>query len=346
MTSLNDVLAGVSSVDGSVAAQARERIDGLAKPPHSLGRLESLGVQLAAIAGRCPPPPPDPARIVVVAGDHGVVAQGVTRWPSALSGVLAATVAAGGAGVNVLAGVAGAQLRVLDAGLASAVPGVEAAVVRRGTGDLAVEAAMTRAEVLAAIELGIAEAERAAGEGVRCLATGEVGIGNTTTAAALVAAFTGAPASEVAGRGADSPPEVVAHKGEVIGRALALHRPDPTDPIGVLAAVGGVEQAVLTGLVLGAARNRLPILLDGVTGAAAGLAAVALCPAACGYLIAAHAGAEPAIGVALDRLGLEPLLDLGLALGEGSGAALALPIVRAASAIVSEMATLESLLPG
>lgn len=344
VTSLNDALAGISSVDESVAAQAWERIDALAKPPHSLGRLESLGAQLAAIAGRCPPPPSDPARIVVVAGDHGVVAQGVTRWPSALSGVLAATVSAGGAGVTVLARVADAQVRVLDAGLASEVPGVEARVIRRGTGDFAVEAAMTRDEVLAAIELGLAEAERAAGEGVRSVATGEVGIGNTTTAAALVAAFTGAPASEVAGRGADSPPEVVARKAEVIGRALELHRPDPADPIGVLAAVGGVEQAVLTGLVLGAARHRLPILLDGVTGAAAGLAAVALCPAASGYLIAAHAGAEPAIGIALERLGLEPLLDLGLALGEGSGAALALPIVRAASAIMSEMATLESLL--
>lgn len=344
MTSLNDALAGISVVDGSVASQAREWIDGLAKPPHSLGRLESLGAQLAAIAGRCPPPLPDPARIVVVAGDHGVVAQGVTRWPPALSGVLAATVAAGGAGVNVLAAVAGAQLRVLDAGLASAVPGVEAAVVRRGTGDLAVEAAMTRDEVVAALELGLAEAERAARDGVRCLATGEVGIGNTTTAAALVAAFTGAAASEVAGRGADNPPEVVTRKAAVIARALGLHRPDPADPVGVLAAVGGVEQAVLTGLVLGAARHRMPILLDGVTGAAAGLAAVALCPAASGYLIAAHAGAEPAIGVALKHLGLEPLLDLGLALGEGSGAALALPIVRAASAVMSEMATLRSLL--
>lgn len=345
MTGLADLVAGIRPIDEKMVALARERIDGLAKPPHALGRLESLGAQLAGIAGCCPPPWPDPARIVVVAGDHGVVAQGVTRWPPALSGVLAATVAGGGAGVNVLARLAGAQLRVLDAGLASAVPGVETAAVRRGTADFAVAPAMTRDEVVAAVELGAAEAERAAADGVRCLATGEVGIGNTTAAAALVAAFTGAPASDVAGRGADSPPAMVARKADVIARGLALHRPDPGDPVGVLAAFGGVEQAVLAGLALGAARHRLPVLLDGITGAAAGLAATALCPAAAGYLIAAHAGAEPAIGIALDRLGLEPLLDLGLALGEGSGAALALPVVRAAAAVMTEMATLESLLP-
>lgn len=344
MPGLGETCDRIVPVDASSAAQAREWIGALAKPPHSLGRLESLGEQLAAIAGTCPPPLPDPVRIVVVAGDHGVVAQGVTRWPSALSGVLAATVATGGAGVTVLARLAGAQVRVLDAGLALGVDGVEAQVIRRGTADFTEAPAMTRDEALAAVELGIAEAGRAAGEGIRCLATGEVGIGNTTAAAALVAAFTGAPASAVAGRGADSPPEMVARKAEVIAGGLALHRPDPADPIGVLAALGGVEQAVLTGLVLGAARHRLPVLLDGVTGAAAGLAAVALCPAGAGYLIAAHAGAEPAIGVALDGLGLYPLLDLGLALGEGSGAALALPIVRAAAALMTEMATLDSLL--
>lgn len=342
--SLAQVLAGIEPVSEAARAAALELQAGLAKPPGALGRLESLGVQLAAIAGTCPPPAPDPARIVVVAGDHGVVAQGVTRWPSALSGVLASTVVAGGAGVTVLAGVSGVQVRVLDAGLAAAVPGVEAAVVRRGTADFTVEPALTRDEVVTALGLGVAEANRAADEGVRCLATGEVGIGNTTTAAALIAAFTGVDARSVAGRGADAPAETVARKAEVIERALTLHRPDPADPVGVLAAVGGVEQAVLAGLVLGAAARRLPVLLDGVTGVAAGLAAVAFAPAASGYLIAAHAGAEPGIAVGLAALGLEPLLDLGLALGEGTGAALALPLLRASVAVMTDMATLASLL--
>ncbi|HVK44928.1 MAG TPA: nicotinate-nucleotide--dimethylbenzimidazole phosphoribosyltransferase [Micropruina sp.] len=341
---LGDTVRGIGAVDERAHTEAVALQLALAKPPHALGRLEDLGVQLAAIAGVCPPPLPEPARIIVVAGDHGVIGQGVSRWPAALSGVLAGTIVDGVAGVSVLARSVGVQVRVLDAGLAAAVPSVPAAVIRRGTGDFTLGAAMTRDETEAALELGIREAELAADEGVRCLATGEVGIGNTTTAAALVAAFTGAEASTVAGRGADSPPGMVAHKAEVIARALELHRPDTADPVGVLAAVGGVEQAVLAGLVLGAARRRLPILLDGVTGVAAGLAAVALCPAAGGYLIAAHAGAEPGIAVGLHRLGLTPVLDLGMALGEGTGAALAIPILRAAVAVMTEMATLESLL--
>lgn len=342
--SLSDTVRGIVAVDEVARAQAVEHQLALAKPPHALGRLEELGVQLAAIAGQCPPPMPDPARIVVVAGDHGVVDQEVTRWPPALSGVLAGTVVDGVAGVSVLARSAGVQVVALDAGLAAPVPSVPEAVIRRGTADFTQGPAMTRDEATAAVELGIAQAELAYDEGVRCLATGEVGIGNTTAAAALIAAFTGAEAAAVAGRGADSPPEMVAHKVDVIARALALHAPDPADPIGVLAAVGGVEQAVLTGLVLGAARLRLPVLLDGVTGVAAGLAAVALCQAASGYLIAAHAGAEPGIGVGLSALELTPVIDLGLALGEGTGAALAVPILRASVAVMTEMATLASLL--
>jgi len=341
---LAGTLAGIGATDQGAYADALEHHLRLAKPPYALGRLESLGAQLASIAGRCPPPIPDPARIVVAAGDHGVVAQAVTRWPPELSGVLAATVAAGVAGVNVLASLAGAQVRVLDVGLSAPVAGVEAVPVRRGAGDITVTAAMQRSEAIAAVELGIREAELARDHGVRCLATGEVGIGNTTPAAALIAVFTGTEAAAVTGRGADSQPEMVAHKAAKVAAALALHRPDPADPIGVLAAVGGVEAAVLTGLVLGAARRRLPVLLDGVTGAAAGLAAVALCPPVAGYLVAAHAGTEPGISVAHRQLGLYPVLDLGLALGEGTGAALALPILRAAVAVMTDMATLESLL--
>ena len=341
---LVDTAAAIVPVDPTARSAAQRRLSVLAMPPHALGRLEDLSIQLAGIAGRCPPPTPDPARIVVVAGDHGVVAQGVTRWGSALSGLLALTVAQGVAGVNVLATSAGVQVRVLDAGLATEVPGVPTGAIRRGTADFTTEPAMTRVQVVEALELGIRQAENAVGEGIRCLATGEVGIGNTTVAAALIAAFTGADPVTVAGRGADAPPEMVALKADVIARALVLHRPDPADPIGVLTAVGGVEQAVLAGLVLGAARLRVPVLLDGVTGVAAGLAALALCPAAGGYLSAAHAGSEPGIAVGLEQLGLAPVLDLDLALGEGSGAALAIPILRAAVAILTDLATLESLL--
>lgn len=204
--SLSDTVRGIVAVDEIARAQAVEHQLALAKPPHALGRLEELGVQLAAIAGQCPPPMPDPARIVVVAGDHGVVDQEVTRWPPALSGVLAGTVVDGVAGVSVLARSAGVQVVALDAGLAAPVPSVPEAVIRRGTADFTQGPAMTRDEATAAVELGIAQAELAYDEGVRCLATGEVGIGNTTAAAALIAAFTGAEAAAVAGRGADSPP--------------------------------------------------------------------------------------------------------------------------------------------
>ena len=280
----------------------------------------------------------------IILGIVGAVVGNALLGLVGLSAQSGSWVAQGVAGVGVLARSVGVQVRVFDAGLLAPAPGVPAEVVRRGTGDFTAGPALSRDEVVAALELGIRQAELAHDEGVRCLATGEVGIGNTTPAAALIAAFTGATAAAVTGRGADSPPEMVAVKTDVIARALALHRPDPSDSIGVLAAVGGVEQAVLTGLVLGAARLRLPVLLDGITGVAAGLAAVALCSAASGYLIAAHAGAEPGIAIGLARLGLDPLLDLGLALGEGSGAVLAVPIVRAAAAILTDMATLDSLL--
>ncbi len=351
---LDATVAAVRPLDAEAMAAARDLQARLAKPAGSLGALEDLSVRLAGLAGACPPPLPEPAALAVFAGDHGVHAQGVTPWPQEVTTQMVGNFLAGGAVINAFARQVGASVTVVDVGVAgpldspvpsgprTSAPVLISAKVRPGTRDLAVEPALTRDEAVAAVEVGIRVAGDLVDGGARVLLTGDMGIANTTPSAALIAAFTGAPAAGVTGRGTGVDDETYARKVAVVAAALALHDPDPADPIGVLAAVGGLEHAALAGFVLGAAARRVPVLIDGVIAASAALAAAALAPDAVGAMVAGHRSAEPGATVALAHLGLTPLLDLGLRLGEGTGAALALPVVAGAVRVLHEVATFDA----
>ncbi len=342
---LETTLAAIRPADEPSMAAARELQSRLTKPAGSLGHLEELSVRLAGLAGVCPPPLPEPATVAVFAGDHGVHAQGVSPWPQEVTAQMVANFVAGGAVVNAFARQTGADVMVVDAGVAIPLhggPNLLDANIRRGTRDMTVEPALTREEARAAVELGIAVAGQLVESGARCLLTGDMGIANTTPAAALIAVFTGSAPAIVTGRGTGIDDETLAHKTGVIAAALAKHTPDPADPLGVLATVGGLEHAALTGFILGAAARRVPVIVDGVIAASAALAAAAFAPDAVAAMVAGHRSAEPGAGVALAHLGLEPLLDLGMRLGEGSGAVLALPIVAAAVRVLHEVATFDS----
>ncbi|MHB1430693.1 MAG: nicotinate-nucleotide--dimethylbenzimidazole phosphoribosyltransferase [Streptosporangiaceae bacterium] len=342
---LADTLAVIRPADTVAMAAAEQRQQQLTKPAGSLGVLEDLSVRLAGIAGECPPPLPEPAVITVFAGDHGVHAQHVTPWPQEVTAQMVANFLASGAVVNAIAGQAGAEVCVVDVGVAADIApaaGLLPRKVRRGTADMTTGPAMTRDEAQQAIETGIEVARDLVAAGNRCLVTGDMGIANTTASAALVAAFTGADPAAVTGRGTGVDDETWTRKIGVVRRALDSHRPDPADPLGVLAAVGGLEHAAITGYVLGAAALRVPVILDGVIACAAALAATAFAPDARHYLVAGHRSTEPGAGRALETLGLRPLLDLGLRLGEGSGAGLALPLVQAAARVLRDVATFDS----
>lgn len=341
--------AAVQPIDRTGAgAAAAARSDRLTKPRGSLGRLETLGVQLAAIARICPPPVPERITVCVFAGDHGVLAQGVSPWPREVTAQMVANLATGGAAVTVLAREVGAQVLVVDIGVATPIPDVEphpgATLLRRnvrlGTADLSRGPAMTRAEARVALDVGAEVADGAVRGGAGLLVTGEMGIGNTTPAAALIAAFTGLPAASVTGRGTGIDDETLTRKTTLVDDAVARLPPD-ADPTTILAEVGGLEIAALAGLIVGGAAAGVPVLVDGVIAASAALVACALVPEARGYLVAGHLSVEPGAAAALHHLGLEPLLDLGMRLGEGSGAVLAVPIVRGAARVLAEMATFD-----
>jgi nicotinate-nucleotide--dimethylbenzimidazole phosphoribosyltransferase len=342
---LRRTIDAVRPADPAALAEARDRQARLTKPAGALGALEDVSIRLAGLAGVCPPPLPSPATVAVFAADHGVHAQGVTPWPQEVTVQMVANFLAGGAAVNAFAGQVGAQVVVVDVGVAGAldeVRGLMALKVRPGTGDMTTGRAMTRDEAERALSVGIAVAQELVAAGTRCLVTGDMGIANTTASAAVVAAFTGRDAAEVTGRGTGIDDAMLAHKTEVVRAALALHAPDPADPVGVLAAVGGLEHAALVGFILGGAALRVPVLLDGVIACSAALAAAALAPACLDACVAGHRSAEPGASVALEALGLRPLVDLDLRLGEGTGALLALPLVQAAVAALAQMATFDS----
>jgi nicotinate-nucleotide--dimethylbenzimidazole phosphoribosyltransferase len=339
----DDAAAAVVAVDEQAAAEARARHDQLTKPPGSLGRLEEAGARLAAVARRCPPPVPEPAAVAVFAGDHGVLAEGVTPWPQEVTAQMVANFCAGGAAVNVLARHVGATVTVVDVGVATdlpAAPGLERRKVRAGTADLARGPAMSGAEAAEALDVGAEIAAALVAGGARCLLTGDMGIGNTTPSSAVIAALTGRPPEEVTGRGTGIDDERMARKREVVAGAARRVAGRPARE--VLAEVGGLEIAALAGYVVGGAAAGVPVLLDGVIAGAAALVAVALAPASGGYLFAGHRSSEPGATVALAQLGLQPLLDLELRLGEGTGACLALPVLQAAAKVLSEMATFTS----
>ena len=338
-------LLQIRPADGAAMTAARERQARLTKPPGALGMLEELSVQLAGLAGVCPPPVPVPAAVAIFAGDHGVYAQGVTPWPQEVTLQMVGNFLAGGAAVNAFAGQVGVAVVVVDVGVAGTLDAAQGLLIRKvvaGTRDMTAEAAMTSEEAVRAIEVGIEVAQELVAAGHGCLLTGDMGIANTTASAALIAAFTGRDPAEVTGRGTGIDDDTLARKTAVVRAALALHAPDPADPVSVLAAVGGLEHAALAGFVLGAAAARIPVVLDGVTAGAAALAAAALAPACLAACVAGHLSAEPGHTVALAALGLRPLVDLGLRLGEGTGAVLALPLVQASAAALAQMATFDS----
>ena len=342
---LETTRAAIRPADDAAMAAARALQARLTKPAGSLGTLEDLSVRLAGLAGTCPPPLPQPATVAVFAGDHGVHAQGVTPWPQEVTAQMVANFVAGGAVVNAFARQNGADVLVVDVGVGIPLhggPNLLDANVRRGTRDLAVEPAMTAEEARAAVETGISVAGALIDAGARCLLTGDMGIANTTPAAALIAAFTGAGAAEVTGRGTGVDDATYARKVAVVTAALERHRPDPADPVTALAAVGGLEHAALAGFVLGAAERRVPVILDGVIAASAAVVAAALAPDAVAAMVAGHRSAEPGAAVALAHLGLTPLLDLGMRLGEGTGAVLALPIVAGAVRVLHDVATFDA----
>lgn len=326
-------------------AEALQRHDGLTKPRGALGVLEDVAVRLAGVSGTNPPEVPEPAAVAVFAGDHGVHARGVTPWPQDVTAQMVANFLAGGAAVNAFAAQVGAEVVVVDVGVAAEldpVPGLLPRKVRRGTADFTSSPAMTREQARATVQVGIEVARDLAAAGNRCLLTGDMGIANTTSSAALVAAFTGRSPNDVTGRGTGIDDATWRHKVEIVAAALELHQPDPDDALGVLAAVGGLEHAAIAGFILGAAALRLPVILDGVIAGAAALAAAALAPDSIRACVAGHRSAEPGHTIALDRLGLQPLVDLNLRLGEGTGALLALPLVQCAARALRDMATFDS----
>ncbi|MFD9369484.1 nicotinate-nucleotide--dimethylbenzimidazole phosphoribosyltransferase [Streptomyces sp. NPDC060020] len=342
---LSETVASIRPLDAKALGEAWERQKRMTKPAGALGMLEIISAQLAGLSRVCPPPIPEPAAVAIFAGDHGVHAQGVTPWPQEVTTQMVANFLGGGAVCNAFANQVGAEVCVIDVGVAGdlpATPGLLPRKVRPGTADLSVGPAMTREEAIAAIEVGIETARDLVAAGNKALLTGEMGIANTTVSAALISVFTGVDPAEVTGRGTGINDETHARKVDVVRRALELHQPDPADPIGVLAAIGGLEHAAIVGLLLGGASLRTPVILDGVSAGAAALVARAIAPESLSACIAGHRSAEPGHVAALNKLGLRPLVDLDLRLGEGTGALLALPLVQSAARAMHEVATFDS----
>jgi nicotinate-nucleotide--dimethylbenzimidazole phosphoribosyltransferase len=333
-------LPPIRSVDEDARAAALAELDRKTKPRGSLGRLEELAAQIAAVTRSTAPPPIRPA-IVVAAADHGAAAEGVSAYPQEVTRQMLANFASGGAAIAVLARALGAELRVVDAGVLEPVyhPTIRRIRLGAGTANAAQGPAMSRIQASDAIEAGAALAREF---GANAVAIGDMGIGNTTSASALACALLGASPSEMCGPGTGLDARGVARKIAVVERMLAANSRDAEDPLGVLAGVGGFEIGVLAGVALGAAADGAVVVLDGFITGAAALVATRIEPALGGYLVASHRSPEPGHASVLHALDLEPLLDLGLRLGEATGAALALPLLAAARAILVEMATFEA----
>jgi nicotinate-nucleotide--dimethylbenzimidazole phosphoribosyltransferase len=342
MITLEATIAKIGPIDEEAAAFAAKRQDTLTKPRGSLGVLEELSVRIAGMTGS-PRPRLGRQAVFVMAADHGVCEEGVSAFPSEVTAQMALNFARGGAGINVLAKKAGATIVVTDVGIASDLPGhpaIRSRKVGRGTSNMAKGPAMSRDDAVKAIVVGIeAFEEENAASRLSIAATGDMGIGNTTSATAIACALLGLSPREVAGRGTGIDDAAFARKVAVIERALGVNKPDPGDAVDVLAKVGGFEIGALSGVILAAAARRVPVVIDGFISGAAALLARALCPASADYMIAAHVSADSGHARMLASLELEPLLDMGLRLGEGTGAALALPICDAACRILDEMAT-------
>lgn len=337
---MTETLARIGPLDQIAMAAAAERLDHLTKPPGSLGRLEQLVIQLAGITGTAMPEVM-PATVLVFAGDHGVTAEGVSAYPADVTPQMVMNFLGGGAAINALARNAGAKVVVVDAGIAVPVahPDLVVRKVRPGTANMVKGPAMSRSEAKRALCVGIEVARLEIARGARCLALGEMGIGNTTPSAALLAAFSGRDPDDVCGRGTGLDDAGVLRKVRAVQTALAVNQPDPTDPVDVLAKVGGLEIGALAGAMLAAAAERVPVVIDGFIVGAAALLACRVAPRTSAYLIPSHCSAERGHRMILDLLGLKSLMELDLRLGEGSGAALALPLLQGACRVMREMAT-------
>jgi nicotinate-nucleotide--dimethylbenzimidazole phosphoribosyltransferase len=341
------VLPTIVPLNHAAIEAAGARQNRLTKPPGALGRLELLGETLCGIAGVCPPPIPRRPVVAVFAADHGVALAGVTPWPQEVTAQMVANFIAGGAAVNVLAGGVGAKVIVVDVGVATEIPGAPSEststfrrhAVRAGTNDLSVGPAMTVADAEAALAVGVSVARDLIANGADLFVTGEMGIGNTTPSAALIASITGRTAAECTGRGTGIDDATLARKTAIVEAGVA--RAAGLDATARLANIGGLEIAALAGFIIGGAAGQVPVVLDGVITLAAALVAESLKPGVAAHCIAGHRSTEPAATIALAALGLTPLLDLGLRLGEGSGGVLAIPLIQAAASVLTNMATFD-----
>ncbi|MEX2416731.1 MAG: nicotinate-nucleotide--dimethylbenzimidazole phosphoribosyltransferase [Paenibacillaceae bacterium] len=347
---LNNWLERVEPTDDAVRSEALAYIDTLTKPPGSLGGIEQLVVDLAGIT-REVKPKVSPAAVIVMAADHGIAVEGVSAYPQEVTAQMVANFLQGGAAINVFARQIGAEVTVVDMGVAANLEAwtpkdtmtrLELHKIRKGTANMLSEAAMTRSEAITAILVGVEIAENAIKRGAKCIIPGEMGIGNTTSSSAIVALLSGHSVEAVTGPGTGIEGERLLFKQRLIEKAIALHLPDQKDGLDVLMKVGGLEIAGITGLIIGAAVYRIPVLLDGFICGAAALVARSLNLYTVDYMVAGHLSLEPGHRIVLEVLGKKPLLQLQLRLGEGSGAALAYPLLEAASRMISEMATFQS----
>lgn len=338
---LSNTVAMIKPLDKEAMAQAQARQDTLTKPPGSLGRLEQLSIQLGGIQGKAIPQIKRKA-VITMAADHGVVAEKVGPWPQEVTAQMVHNFLRGGAGINVIARQVGVRVIVVDMGVATELersPQLLSRKVAPGTRNIAVGPAMTAEQALKAIETGIEIVAAEVAKGLDIVGTGDMGIGNTSASSAICAVITGKSVAQVTGRGAGSNNEQLARKVEVIEKALLINCPDPKQPLDVLAKVGGFEIGGLAGVMLGAAAYRIPVVIDGFISGAAALIASGLAPGLKDYLIAAHVSAEPGHRFILEHLGLKPLLDMEMRLGEGTGAALGIFLAETSAKVLAEMAT-------
>ena len=340
-SALSQVLKDIKPLDEKAMEAARSRQDELTKPRGSLGRLEELSIKIAGIKGEIISSFEHKA-IVVMAADHGVVSEGVSLYPQEVTRQMVFNFLCGGAGINVLARLVGARIVIVDMGVIGGFephPNLICKMIDFGTRNMARGPAMTRQQALDAVQAGIDAVEDEIAKGLDIVGTGDMGLGNTTTSSVICAAITGEAVEKVAGRGTGLDDEQLAHKIKVIQKVLEVNKPNREDPIDVLSKVGGFEIGGLAGVMLGAAAHRIPVVIDGFISGAAALVAAGLAPGLKGYLIASHLSAESGHEPLLEYLGLTPLLNLGMRLGEGTGAAIAMTIVEAAVKTLAEMAT-------
>ncbi|NQW23774.1 MAG: nicotinate-nucleotide--dimethylbenzimidazole phosphoribosyltransferase [SAR202 cluster bacterium] len=338
---IDRTIKDIVPLDEDAMAAARARQDQLTKPLGSLGRLEALSIQLAGIFGQATPKI-NRKTVILAAGDHGVVAEGVSAYPQDVTPAMVMNFLGGGAAINVLAKHAGAEIVVIDAGVAADLPShplLRSAKIGRGTANIAVGPAMSREQAIQCLETGINIAQEQIADGSDMLACGDMGIGNTTPSSAITSVITGASADVTTGRGTGLDDAAMAHKASVVQRAIDVNRPNPQDGLDVLMKVGGFEIGVLAGVFLGTAAGHRPVVVDGFISGAAALIAHTIAPQAKLRFIASHQSVEPGHQIALSSMGLNPLLDMGMRLGEGTGAALAMHIIEASAKCLSDMAT-------